>query len=51
MVAGFTGVGVLFDILVWWYGRNLDLYGEHEQIRLKEIQRKKRVVKPYLQKN
>lgn len=25
-----TAIGVFFDVLVWWYGRTLDLYGERE---------------------
>uniref|UniRef100_U5EK85 Solute carrier organic anion transporter family member n=1 Tax=Corethrella appendiculata TaxID=1370023 RepID=U5EK85_9DIPT len=25
-----TFFGVFFDVLVWWYGRNLDLYGDRE---------------------
>lgn len=27
---GLTTIGVFFDLLVWWYGRTLDLYGERE---------------------
>lgn len=27
---GFTSVGVFFDVLVWWFGRNLELYEENE---------------------
>lgn len=27
---GLTAIGVFFDVLVWWYGRTLDLYGERE---------------------
>ncbi|XP_058446034.1 solute carrier organic anion transporter family member 74D [Malaya genurostris] len=27
---GLTAIGVFFDILVWWYGRSLDLYGDQE---------------------
>jgi len=26
-----TSIGVIFDILVWKYGKNLDLYGEREE--------------------
>lgn len=26
-----TGVGVFFDVLVWWYGQDVDLYGEREE--------------------
>lgn len=35
-----TTVGVFFDILVWKYGRNLDLYGEREEEMLKRQKRK-----------
>lgn len=34
-----TSVGVFFDILVWHYGKNLDLYGEKEQ-KMLELQNK-----------
>ncbi|XP_058819786.1 solute carrier organic anion transporter family member 74D [Topomyia yanbarensis] len=27
---GLTAIGVFFDLLVWWYGRTLDLYGDQE---------------------
>lgn len=26
-----TGVGVFFDGLVWWYGKDVDLYGEQDE--------------------
>ncbi|XP_065073766.1 solute carrier organic anion transporter family member 74D [Ochlerotatus camptorhynchus] len=26
-----TAIGVFFDVLVWWYGRTLDLYGDREE--------------------
>uniref|UniRef100_A0A336M246 Solute carrier organic anion transporter family member n=1 Tax=Culicoides sonorensis TaxID=179676 RepID=A0A336M246_CULSO len=26
----FTSIGVIFDVLVWWYGRNIELYEENE---------------------
>lgn len=29
---GLTAIGVFFDVLVWWYGRTLDLYGEREAL-------------------
>ncbi|XP_053691720.1 solute carrier organic anion transporter family member 74D [Sabethes cyaneus] len=32
-----TTVGVLFDVLVWWYGRSLDLYGEREAEEKKTV--------------
>lgn len=31
-----TSIGVFFDVLVWKYGRNLDLYGEREQEMLQK---------------
>lgn len=31
-----TGIGVFFDILVWKYGKTLDLYGEREQEMLQK---------------
>lgn len=27
---GFTSIGVIFDVLVWWFGRSLELYEENE---------------------
>lgn len=33
-----TGIGVFFDVLVWKYGKNLDLYGEREEEMLKKKQ-------------
>lgn len=35
-----TGIGVFFDVLVWKYGKNLDLYGEREEEMLKKKQAK-----------
>lgn len=26
-----TGIGIIFDVLVWWYGRDLQLYSEHDE--------------------
>ena len=37
-----TGIGVFFDILVWKYGKNLDLYGEREEEMLKKQQKEVR---------
>lgn len=34
-----TSIGVVFDVLVWHYGKNLDLYGEREQ-RMLELSNK-----------
>ncbi|XP_062545506.1 solute carrier organic anion transporter family member 74D isoform X2 [Armigeres subalbatus] len=31
-----TAIGVFFDVLVWWYGRTLDLYGEREAAEQKK---------------
>lgn len=33
---GLTAIGVFFDVLVWWYGRTLDLYGEREALEQKK---------------
>jgi hypothetical protein len=30
-----TGIGVFFDVLVWKFGKNLDLYGEREEEMMK----------------
>lgn len=30
-----TGIGVFFDVLVWWYGSVVDLYGEADSIAKK----------------
>lgn len=27
---GFTSIGTIFDVLVWWHGRDLELYEENE---------------------
>ncbi|CRK86315.1 CLUMA_CG000186, isoform A [Clunio marinus] len=37
-----TSIGVFFDILVWKYGKNLDLYGEREQEMLQRKQKEAR---------
>lgn len=37
---GFTAVGVFFDILVWYYGKNLDLYGDDTKHDVKDIKTK-----------
>lgn len=29
--AGLTTIGVMFDLLVWYYGKNLDLYGDRDK--------------------
>lgn len=34
-----TTIGVFFDILVWKYGKNLDLYGEREAVVLQQKSR------------
>lgn len=39
---------MLFDILVWYYGRHLDLYGEKEAQRLEEERRKDKTITPLL---
>ncbi|XP_055920928.1 solute carrier organic anion transporter family member 74D [Eupeodes corollae] len=44
----FTVLGIFFDILVWYYGKNLDLYGEKEAERLAELKKKNRQVTPLM---
>ncbi|XP_055550083.1 solute carrier organic anion transporter family member 74D [Wyeomyia smithii] len=34
---GLTAVGVFFDVLVWWHGKTLDLYGEREAEEKKAV--------------
>lgn len=34
-----TSIGVVFDILVWKFGKNLDLYGEREEQMLQKRQK------------
>uniref|UniRef100_A0A1I8PEC0 Solute carrier organic anion transporter family member n=1 Tax=Stomoxys calcitrans TaxID=35570 RepID=A0A1I8PEC0_STOCA len=46
----FTAIGVFFDILVWYHGRHLDLYGEKEAERIKEMERKNMPITPLLMK-
>ncbi|XP_055837514.1 solute carrier organic anion transporter family member 74D [Episyrphus balteatus] len=41
----FTSFGIFFDILVWYYGRSLDFYGEREAAELK---RKNKQVTPLM---
>lgn len=49
-VLGFTAIGVVFDVLVWYHGRHLDLYGEREKERTEEIERKTKPITPLLAK-
>ncbi|KAM7352129.1 organic anion transporting polypeptide 33Ea [Cochliomyia hominivorax] len=46
-----TAIGVVFDILVWYHGRHLDLYGEKEAQRLEEKERRNKPITPLLAKN
>ncbi|XP_017464094.1 PREDICTED: solute carrier organic anion transporter family member 4C1 isoform X2 [Rhagoletis zephyria] len=43
-----TFIGVIFDILVWYHGRHLDLYGEKEAQQNEEIRRKDKPITPLL---
>ncbi|XP_037811901.1 solute carrier organic anion transporter family member 74D [Lucilia sericata] len=45
-----TAIGVVFDILVWYHGRHLDLYGEREAQRLEEKERRNKPITPLLAK-
>ncbi|XP_075153050.1 organic anion transporting polypeptide 33Ea [Haematobia irritans] len=46
----FMVIGVFFDVLVWYHGRHMDLYGERETEQLNEIERKNRPITPLLTK-
>lgn len=41
-----TFIGVMFDVLVWHYGKNVDLYGEREEENI----RKNRPISPLIPK-
>ncbi|KAH8293139.1 hypothetical protein KR044_006619 [Drosophila immigrans] len=43
-----TFMGVLFDWLVWYYGRDLDLYGDKETKRVEEANRRDQAITPLL---
>lgn len=43
-----TSIGVIFDILVWYHGRHLDLYGEREEQKLKETRQRDKPITPLL---
>lgn len=43
-----TSIGIVFDILVWYHGRHLDLYGEKETQHLEEMRRKDKPLTPLL---
>ncbi|XP_030380437.1 solute carrier organic anion transporter family member 74D [Scaptodrosophila lebanonensis] len=45
-----TFFGVFFDLLVWYYGRDLDLYGEKEAKRLEQESRRNAAITPLLAK-
>lgn len=41
--AGFISIGVLFDFLIWYFGRSLDLFGDSSDDKLKTIEKKKEI--------
>lgn len=43
-----TFIGVSFDILVWYYSKNIDLYGEEEQKKLKNQEKQRKPISPLL---
>ncbi|KAL7741487.1 hypothetical protein ACLKA6_000807 [Drosophila palustris] len=45
-----TCFGIFFDFLVWYYGRDLDLYGDKETQRLEEANRRDQPITPLLAK-
>ncbi|XP_034472756.1 solute carrier organic anion transporter family member 74D [Drosophila innubila] len=45
-----TLFGIFFDFLVWYYGRDLDLYGDKETKRLQEANRRDQPITPLLAK-
>ncbi|XP_030564962.1 solute carrier organic anion transporter family member 2A1 [Drosophila novamexicana] len=46
----FTFIGVFFDWLVWYYGRDLDLYGDKEAKRQEQATRRDQPITPLLAK-
>lgn len=45
-----TFIGVTFDILVWYYSKNIDLYGEEEQQKLNNKEKRSKPISPLLSK-
>ncbi|XP_068150906.1 solute carrier organic anion transporter family member 74D [Drosophila tropicalis] len=45
-----TFIGVFFDFLVWYYGRDLDLYGDKEAKRVEQANRRDQPITPLLAK-
>lgn len=53
-----TAIGVFFDVLVWWYGKDVDLYGEVAQEgqvaevsqKTKEFRRRHQPITPLMEK-
>jgi len=43
-------MGLLFDYLVWYYGRNLDIYGDKEAKEEERANRKDQPITPLLAK-
>lgn len=45
-----TFIGVTFDVLVWYYCKNIDLYGDEEQKKLTNQDRQRKPISPLLSK-
>ncbi|EDW28766.1 GL18770 [Drosophila persimilis] len=45
-----TFIGMLFDYLVWYYGRDLDIYGDKEAKQVERANRKDQPITPLLAK-
>lgn len=43
-----TFVGVFFDVLVWYYGKAVDLYGEREEEQRKQLERQRQHIGPLI---
>lgn len=43
-----TFIGVLFDALVWYHGKDVDLYGEKEEEQRKQLQRQNQPISPLI---
>lgn len=46
----FTSVGVAFDVLVCYYGKSVDLYGDRENEKKEELERRNKHISPLLTK-
>lgn len=37
LFTGFTSIGVILDVAVWYYGKDLNLYEDEDEKKKKEI--------------